>query len=169
MWFNKIPFSFNPKYFLLPEIEALDQGKGVQFDKFKTEWRELIGILKSYITCEGRFDLVFKYHISFLQHLNQQSKMNFPFFFLKSIQKISNRIKGHMDHTHQSVFHNGLIKLIICTVLQKKSRSWDHFLFWSGFPNEQEDQVKKILMNEQSIFVKRFKKELIDELVQDNV
>ena len=74
-----------------------------------------------------------------------------------------------MDHTHQYVFHHGLIKLIICTVLQKKSRSWDHFLFCSGFPNEKEDQVKKNLMNKQFGFAKSFKKELMNEPVQDNV
>ena len=47
--------------------------------------------------------------------------------------------------------------------------SWDHFLFWSSFSNEQEDQVKKILMNKQFGFVKRFKKELVDDLVQASV
>ena len=45
MWFNKIPFTFNPKDFLLPEIEALDWGKGVQLHKFKPEWCEVIEIL----------------------------------------------------------------------------------------------------------------------------
>ena len=104
-----------------------------------------------------------------MQHLNQQSKMNLPFFFLKSLQKMSNRIKGHRDHIHQSVFLHELIKLIIFTVLQKKSRSWDHFLFWSGFPNEKEDQVNKSPMNRKFGFDKRFKKELMNELVQDNV
>ena len=117
MWFKKIPFSFNPKDFLLPEIEALDWGKGVQLDKLKPKWKEVIKILQSYITCEGRFALVFKYHIMFLQHLNQQSKMKLPLFFLKSIQKMSSRIKGHIDHTHKYMFHHGLIKLIICSVL----------------------------------------------------
>ena len=71
LWFKKIPFTFNPKYFMLPEFEALDWGKGVQLEKFKLEWREFIRILQSYITCEGRFALVFKYHVRFLQHLNQ--------------------------------------------------------------------------------------------------
>ena len=51
LWFNKIPFNFNPKYFLLPEVEALNWGKGVQLDKFRPEWREVIRILQSYITC----------------------------------------------------------------------------------------------------------------------
>ena len=45
MWFKKTPFRFNPKYFLLPEIEALDLGKGVQLDKFKPESKEFIKIL----------------------------------------------------------------------------------------------------------------------------
>ena len=71
LWFKKFPFIFNPKDFLLPEIEALDWGKGVHLDKFKPEWKEAIGILQSYVTSEGRFALVFKYHIRFLQHLNQ--------------------------------------------------------------------------------------------------
>ena len=78
---------------------------------------------------------------------------------------MSNRIKGHRDHTHQSIFHHGLIKLIVCTVLQKKSRTWDHFLFWLGFHNEQEEQAKKNLKNNHYIFVKRLKKELSEELV----
>ena len=81
---------------------------------------------------------------------------------------MSNRIRGHLNHTHQSVFHHGLIKLIICTVLQKKNRSWDHFLFWSGFANEQDNQVKKRVIDKQFGFVKSFKKEMIEDLLQDN-
>ena len=79
---------------------------------------------------------------------------------------MSNRIKEHFDHTKQSVFHHGLIKLIICTILQKKNRSWDHFLFWSGFTNEQDDHVKKSLTIKQFGVVKIFKKEVIEDLVQ---
>ena len=82
LWFKKIPFTFSSKDFLLSEVETLEWGKGVQLHKFNLEWREVIRILQSYITCEGRFALVFKYHIIFLQHLNQESKMNLPFFFL---------------------------------------------------------------------------------------
>ena len=83
---------------------------------------------------------------------------------------MSNRIKVHRDHTHQSVFHHGLIKLIVCIVLQKKSRTWHRFLFWSGFHNEQEEKAKKNMKNKQHSFVKRIKKELSDrELVQDKV
>ena len=62
IWFKKVPFTFNSTDFLLPEVEA-DWGKGVHVQNFKPEWREPIRILQTYITCEGRFSFVFKYHI----------------------------------------------------------------------------------------------------------
>ena len=82
---------------------------------------------------------------------------------------MSNRIKGHSDHTNQSLFHHGLIKLIICTVLQKENRSWDHFICWLGFTIEQGDHVKKGLPNKQSIFVKKFKRDVIEDLVWNSI
>ena len=82
---------------------------------------------------------------------------------------MSNRVKAHFDHLNQSVFNHGLIKFIICTVLQKKNMIWDHFLFWLGFTNEQDDRVKKSLIDKQFGFVKRFEKEIIEYLVQYNI
>ena len=69
--------------------------------------------------------------------------MNLPFFFLRSLQKMSNRVKQHEDHTSQSIFHHGLIKLIISTVLQHEGKTWDFFIFWSGFQTKEEDQKPK--------------------------
>ena len=138
-WFKKVPFAFNSNNFLLPNVVA-DWGKGVHIQKFKPEWREPIKILQSYITCEGRYASISKYHIRFLQHLIQESKMNLPFFFLKILQKMSSRVREHQDHTKQSIFHHGLIKLIISTVIQKKGKTWDYFLFWSGFQSKKEEQ-----------------------------
>ena len=127
-----MPFTFDAQRYLLPDVVE-DWGKGVPIQKFKPEWIEPIKILQSYITCEGRFAFVFKYHFRFLQHLSHDSKMNLPFFLLKSLQKMSRRVKEHQDHTKQSVFHDGLIKLVISTVLQKREKTWEYFLFWSSF------------------------------------
>ena len=138
-WFKKVPFTFNSQNFLLPNVVP-DWGKGVHVQNFKHEWREPIKILQSYITCEGRYASIFKYHIRFLQHLSHESKMNLPFLFLKILQKMSSRVREHQDHTKQSIFHHGLIKFIISTVLQKKGKNWDYFLFQSGFQSEKEDQ-----------------------------
>ena len=56
---------------------------------------------------------------------------------------MSSRVKEHHDHTTQSIFHHGLIKLIISTILQREGKTWDYFLFWSGFQIKQEEQQTK--------------------------
>ena len=83
-WFKKVPFTFDAQRYLLPSVVA-DWGKGVPIQNFKPEWIEPIKILQSYVTCEGRFAIVFKYHFLFLQHISHESKMNLSFFFLKSL------------------------------------------------------------------------------------
>ena len=137
-----MPFTFDAHKYLLPDVVAY-WGKEVAIQKFKLEWIEPIKILQRCITCEGRFDFVFKYHFRFLQHLSHESKMNLAFFFLKSLQNMSSRVKEHQDHTKQLVFHHGLIKLVISTVLQKREKTWEHFLFWSGFKAEKEEQSQE--------------------------
>ena len=123
-WFKKLPFTFEAHLFLLPDVTP-DWNKGIVIHKFRSEWVEPIKVLQSYITCEGRYAFVFKYHFRFLQHMVGVSKMSLPFFLYKSLQKISNRVKGHIDHSSQSIFHHGLIKLIISTVLQAEGKTWD--------------------------------------------
>ena len=43
---------------------------------------------------------------------------------------MSSRVEEHQDHTKQSVFNHGLIKLVISTVLHKREKTWEYFLFW---------------------------------------
>ena len=95
--------------------------------------------------------------------------MNLPFFFLKSLQKMSRRIREHRDHTKQSIFHHGLINLIISTVLQKKGNTWDYFLFWSGFQSEKEDQLKIRHVNKSQSLVNNLKKKVIVEVEEETV
>ena len=83
------------------------------------------------------------------------SKMILPFFLFKSLQKMSNRVKGHMDHTSQSIFHHGLIKLIISTVSQTEGKTWDFFLFWSGFQVKQDDQQPKKQADKGKVLVRK--------------
>ena len=80
---------------------------------------------------------------------------------------MSSRVREHQDHTKQSILHHGLIKLFINTVLQKKGKNWDYFLFWSGFQSEKEDQSKRRQMNKSHNLVKRLKKEVIIETLKE--
>ena len=64
-WFKKVTFIFNLDKYLLPNVVA-KWGKGVHIQNFKPKWREPIKILQRYITCEGIYAFVFKYHFFFL-------------------------------------------------------------------------------------------------------
>ena len=68
---------------------------------------------------------------------------------------MSSRVKDRQDHTSQSIFHHGLIKLIISTILQKEGKTWDFFLFWSGFQVKQEDQQTKKQADKGKVLVRK--------------
>ena len=70
-------------------------------------------------------------------------------------------MKEHQDHIKQSVFHHGLIKLIISTILQKREKTWKHFLFWSGFKTEKEDQSQKRQVDKGHTLIKKLRKKVI--------
>ena len=82
---------------------------------------------------------------------------------------MSSRLKEHQDHTKQSIFHHGLIKLIISTMLQKKEKTWDYFLFWSGFQSKKEDHAHKRQLNKGHKLVKKLKKKVIVEIEEYSV
>ena len=84
MSFKKFPFTFDVQRYLLPNITP-DWSKGKLIQNFRSEWVEPIRILQSYITCEGIYAYVFKYHFRFLQHMVGVSKMSLPFFLLKGL------------------------------------------------------------------------------------
>ena len=46
------------------------------------------------------------------------------------------RVENHPDHTSHSVFHHGMVKLLVLTKLRKRNRSWKHFLVLLGFELE---------------------------------
>ena len=82
---------------------------------------------------------------------------------------MSSGVKEHQDHTKKSIFHHGLIKIIISTMLRKKEKTWDYFLFWSGFQSEKENQAQKRQLNKGHNLVKKLKKRVTVEIKEDNV
>ena len=67
---------------------------------------------------------------------------------------MSSKLKPHDDHTSQSLFHHGLIKLIITTVLQHEGRTWDFFLFWSDVHPQKEEQQPKRQTDKGMVMIK---------------
>ena len=73
---------------------------------------------------------------------------------------MSCRVREHHDHTKQYFFHHGLIKLIISTVLQKREKTWEHFIFWSGFKTDQEEQSQRRQVDKGQTLIKKLRKKV---------
>jgi hypothetical protein len=105
-------------------------------------------ILKQFVTCEGHYGLVFLYHIRLLMHFIG-FQLNMPFYLLRSLYKMSKRYKR--QSLDSSIFHHGLIKILLIHHLTTVGDCWDGFLTRNGFattipveiPNSGEPLMKK--------------------------
>jgi hypothetical protein len=106
----------------------------------KPRWHDLLAIVKQFITCEGRFGLVFLYHLHFLMSFIG-FPLNMPYFLLRSLYKMG---KWFMkQRSDSSLFHHGLIKIILVHQLQSQNDCWDSFIIRNGFGNHELGQVDK--------------------------
>jgi len=78
--------------FLKDEYQNPNWSVGVHINYLKDIWRDMITLVKQYITCEGRFSHVFRFHMHFLLHLSGMSKMNLPYFLFSSLAKMSRKV-----------------------------------------------------------------------------
>lgn len=69
-----------------------------------------------YITCEGRFSIVYGYHFQLLAELRHQmdlpseKKLSIPYFLLQSMTKCATKLR---EGTPDQIAHHGLIKLLV--------------------------------------------------------
>ena len=87
-WFNKHLFEVDLSRFLLLGFEKLDWGKGIHVNNVNHSWRYILNVVQCYITCEGHFTTILRYHLRFLIHLNGESILKFPYYPFKSIEKM---------------------------------------------------------------------------------
>ena len=61
--------------------------------------------------------------------------LNFPFYFLKILEKMSSQVRKNVMNPHNSLFHHGLIKLLIIVKLEKQGENWDAFIYQFANPH----------------------------------
>jgi hypothetical protein len=68
--------------------------------------------------------------------------MSFPFYLLKSLTKMAKRVQSNPGTAHKSLFHQGLIKMLVLYALREVRVSWKQLLASLGF-DEQDPKQKK--------------------------
>ena len=103
---------------------------GIPIYLVKSRWHGLLLILKQFVTCEGHYGLVFLYHIQLLMHFIG-FQLNVPLYLLRSLYKMSKRYKR--QSLDSSIFHHGLIKILLIHHLTTMGNCCDRFLTRNGF------------------------------------
>jgi hypothetical protein len=80
---DEVPWSL---LFTSRKINSCD--KGMPVTALKPRWHDLLAIIKQFITCEGRYGLVFLYHLRLLMSFID-FPLNMPHFLLRSLYKMA--------------------------------------------------------------------------------
>ena len=100
-------------------------GKGLVITLLKKKYREPMLTIQDYITCEGRYSMILAFHVRLLMVFEGKT-LNLPHFLLKSLIKMSKAYQKKLDVN--SLFHHGLIQIILEHELIKYHISWAIFL-----------------------------------------
>ena len=76
---------------------------------------------------------MYSYHFKLLLHFTRMISLDFPFFLFQSLAKMADKVQMKAQYCETSLFHHGLVKLIVLHELQRINREWSTFLFLCGF------------------------------------
>ena len=89
-------------------------------------------VIHRYVTCEGRLSSTYVYHLR-LMTVFLGLPINLPHYLVHSMTKMSAAIKKGPKNIGQSLFHHGLVRMLVERELSKRNQIWDHFLEHNGF------------------------------------
>jgi hypothetical protein len=114
----------------------------------KPRWHDLLMVVKQFVTCEGRYGLVFLYHLRLLMNF-MGYPLNLPVYFQRSLYKMSKRFKR--EKANSILFNYGLIRLIIVHHLNLHGDRWQAFISRNGFADAEPVQVDKLVVSETKV------------------
>jgi hypothetical protein len=92
--------------------EELDKkGNGINPSTLRESWKELAWVIKRYITCDGRYDVIRPRHLKLLAALKQLLVLNLPFFLNAILHEVSLRTQKSKDPV-TVINHHRLVKMI---------------------------------------------------------
>jgi hypothetical protein len=119
-WFKKHQLSCSSyNRVFKPEFERISGEKGYAKEWIKAELVNPLIFITRLITCEGRYSTFKACHFRLLAHFLFNKPLNFPFYFLKRLEKMSSQVRKNVTNPLNNLFHHGLIKLFVLSELEK--------------------------------------------------
>ena len=120
-----------------PGMDVTVFKKGIPSSALKNKWRNILLILQKFITCEGRYGTFYVYHIRLIMHFLEE-ELNFPYFLLQSLKKMASCVQRRVQFLETTLYHHGLVKILIEHHLAKTKDTWDNFLVRNHFEEPKE-------------------------------
>jgi hypothetical protein len=128
-WFKSMTLNAAfSKYFLKPEHQKDNFSKGVPRSHLVEGFDKMLKVIQRYFTCEGRFNMIYQYHIRLFLHFTGKDLMNIPFYLFRSMGKMVDRVQAKSKVVDTSVFHLGLIRMLVMEELKKINLTWEQFI-----------------------------------------
>ena len=90
-----------------------------------------------YVTCEGHFSQIHYYYLRLLLIFKGQA-LNMPFYLINILQKMAYKFQKNTTNRDRSLFHHGLVKILIHHGLSWIGDNWDSFITRNNFVVNQE-------------------------------
>jgi hypothetical protein len=102
-------------------------------------------IIKQFVTCEGSYGFVFLFHLRLLM-VFMGFDLSMLHYLHRSLFKMDKKYKRSQADT--SLFHVGLIKMLVVYELGLRRDSWHDFLNRNGFEESSPPQVDNLVVSE---------------------
>jgi hypothetical protein len=135
--------------------QDLDWGKGVPRTWLSNPWRDVVFFIQKYLTCEGRYSLIFLYHILMLQHIKDKHKrVNMHFYLLKILTKMAMVVRKNPPNKDRFLYHHALVKILVLHKLEELNQTWQQFLSRNNFEENEpvmENPIEKENLAEEEV------------------
>jgi hypothetical protein len=112
-WFSrKTHLPEEHKGFLMDDEHVQTKGRGVDVISLHIPWGKVSEFIKRYITCEGRYQVVYFSNFILLSHLGHQKLINIPYYLLHSLHNMAHFVK-RSKHPKNFLSNHRLIGLLI--------------------------------------------------------
>jgi hypothetical protein len=140
--------------FFLPEERIVLKGRGVQLNSLPPPWPEVARFIKHYLTCEGRYQVVYQHDFLLLSHLRHNRRINIPYYLLGCLKNMAHYCRKAKDPT-LSLTHHRLVQLLINRGFEQQNRPLNNPLRnpqpAAEIPQEQQQQNPLDILDEPHI------------------
>jgi hypothetical protein len=125
--------------FFLPEEQVILKGRGIQLSSLPPPWPGVAKFIKHYLTCEGRYQVVYQHELLLLSHLRHNRHVNIPYYLLGCLRNMVPYCQKAKEPI-LSLTHHRLCQLLINRGFQQQNHPLINPAPAAEIPHEQPQQ-----------------------------